>query len=159
MVTNVHRLYVWLCDYWLCAMKSAVITTMKFAMKSAIKGKNLIDNFISTTMIDWANEDSILYSNYMSLDPINLYSVSLSSRSTSFFGFSLSLEPAFERKWEGKDGMDLIFILPKGRDPRDLTSISLFLSSKITKPDAMRCHGTRGCKRCPSTSLYELLSL
>ena len=53
-----------------------------------------------------------------------------------------------------KDGMDLIFILPKGRDPRDLTSISLFLSSKITKPDATRCHGTRGCKRHPSTSLY-----
>ena len=27
------------------------------------------------------------------------------------------------------------------------------------QPGAMRCHGTRGCKRCPSTSLYELLSL
>ena len=40
------------------------------------------------------------------------------------------------------------------RDPRDLTSISLFLSSKIKKPDAKRCHSTRDCKRCPSTSLY-----
>ena len=64
------------------------------------------------------------------------------------FHFQLSFE------WEGKDGMDLIFMLPIGRDPRDLTSISLFLSSKITKPDATRCHSTRDCKRCPSTSLY-----
>ena len=53
---------------------------------------------------------------------------------------------------EGKDGP--YFYIAK-RDPRDLTSISLFLvSSKITKPDATRCHGTRDCKRCPSTSLY-----
>ena len=43
-----------------------------------------------------------------------------------------------------------------------LSGIILFQlthSSKIMKPGAMRCHGTRGCKRCPSTSLYELLSL
>ena len=39
-------------------------------------------------------------------------------------------------------------------------SISEFLkSSRIRKPGATRCHGTRGCKRCPSTSLYEFLSL
>ena len=36
-------------------------------------------------------------------------------------------------------------------------SLGLFLS--LLQPGAMRCHGTRGCKRCPSTSLYELLSL
>ena len=32
--------------------------------------------------------------------------------------------------------------------------MSLFLSSKITKPDAMRCHGTRDCKRM---SLYQFI--
>ena len=37
--------------------------------------------------------------------------------------------------------------------------LGLFLSSGIMKPGTTRCHGTRGCKRCPSTSLYELLSL
>ena len=41
-----------------------------------------------------------------------------------------------------EDGMELIFYIAR-RDPGDLTSISLFLSSKITKPDATRCHGTR----------------
>ena len=53
------------------------------------------------------------------------------------------------RGWDGP----YFYIAMKGRDPRDLTSISLFLSSKITKPDATRCHGARDCKRCPSTSL------
>ena len=56
--------------------------------------------------------------------------------------------PKYARGWDGP-----YFYIAR-RDPRDLTSISLYLSSKITKPDAMRCHGTRGCKRCPSTSLY-----
>ena len=37
--------------------------------------------------------------------------------------------------------------------------LGLFLSSKIMKPGATRCYGTRVCKRYPSTSLYELLSL
>ena len=32
-------------------------------------------------------------------------------------------------------------------------------SSRIAKSGATRCHSTRGCQRCPSTSLYELLSL
>ena len=43
---------------------------------------------------------------------------------------------------------------------KSIRFISEFLkSSKITKPGATRCHGTRGCKRCPSTSLYEQLSI
>ena len=56
------------------------------------------------------------------------------------------------RGGKGWDGP--YFYIAKRRDPWDLTSISLFLSSKITKPDATRCHSTRDCKRCPSTSLY-----